>query len=258
MLNDRGRGWVPDAPPTSEERARHLEHTAALIGAAAAPKTEGGLDRAPWVLDQLDSEACTMHAGAGWLYGLTGFRGSPWVPWWLARMDDLRATDKHPPNVGVSVSAMLRTMERHGFPTANSWGPGAPGFDAVPAYSGVPPALARIGAQQHKLDVIPIWDSGSDAVDALCAGLDARQPGGIVVKADSVFENPVDGVVGPENGEDVDSHLVAIWRYRTATDGSREALAVNSWGISYGIGGTVWLSEARIRAASFLCTARLA
>jgi hypothetical protein len=186
------------------------------------------------------------------IWGFTGFQGSPYVPWWLARAADAARGSEPLPNVGVSAYAMTRTVAEHGVAPWASWNPQSAGFD----YGARPPALARLAGQRHTFEVTPIWSGGSAAVDAICGALSRGIPCGVVVNADERFRNPVNGLVLPEVDRGPGNHIVTAWRYRTLASGERNVLIVNSYGEDYGINGTAWLSEDRIAGAPFLCIAQ--
>jgi hypothetical protein len=244
----RGLGWVPDPEPSDEERARHGARVGALRAGdpAVLPFT-----RAPWILDQLDSEACTMHEAVEALYALTGFLGSPWPGWWLARHADLLPGQRDVANVGVSTYAALRTMERHGIPPWDVWHPGMERF----SYSAAPPALARTGGQGHRLNVTPIW---TDPEEGVRAALSRGLPCGIVVEVDPAFEAASGGRVPAESGASRGKHMLTLWPFRSPEEADGEPLLVNSWGPSWGDRGTARVSWDRIRSAPFLCFSELA
>lgn len=241
----RGLGWIPDPEPTGEERAAHEGRVGALRPGAS------DFQREPWILDQGGSEACTGHWGVQTLWGLAGVKLSPWVPWWLARATDAPPGQREPANVGVSTFAMCRAFEHHGAPPWEDWRPGVERF----SYSATPPALARLGAQRHRLEVTPIWTDPEDGVRrALSAGL----PCGLVVDVDPSFGAATDGRVPAFSGPSRGRHMTTLWPFRTPEEADGEPLLVNSWGLSWSRNGTARVAWDRIRSSPFVCFARLA
>lgn len=241
----RGLGWVPDPEPSDEERATHIERVGALRAGGTVVEP---FARAPWILDQGSSEACTGHWSVQTLWGLAGAHLSPWVPWWLARRADDPGVHEVA-NVGVSTYALVRAIERHGAPAYDTWRPGVERF----SYSAAPPALARVGGQRHRLKVTPIWTDPEESVRvALSRGL----PCGIVVEVDPAFEAAAGGRVPAESGVSRGKHMLTLWPEQLVDDA--EPLLVNSWGQSWGDRGTARVSRDRIRSAPFLCFSELA
>lgn len=241
----RGLGWVRGLDPTEELREASAAHIGAAIERAGAHGPQGGIGRAPLILDQGDSESCTAHLGVGAIYGLTGVVCSPYVAWWAGRVID--AGSEEIGNVGVSLHGFVRALREHGAPVWPAWNPESPGF----SYNVRPPAMARLGAQRRNLDIVPIYATGSGAVTAMVDALAQGLPGGVVVEVDRGYENPgADGVVGPESGSSRGLHAVSVWRWRTVA-GRVQFLSPGSWGRGYAVDGCVWLDESRIAHSPF-------
>jgi hypothetical protein len=245
---EHGTGWVGGLEPTPELVRASAAHLEIALGGALVRGLEGGLERDPWVQTQGHEESCAPRMGIGHIYGLTGIKCSPYIPWWAARVSDAGSEDIS--NVGVSTHSFVRALREHGACDWEKWNSSSPGFDM----NKKPPALARIGAQKHNLDMVPIYAFGTDAIEAACEALDHQFPVGVVVNVDDAYSIPgFGGVVGPERGKLKGQHGVTVWRYRTADSGRREFLSPGSWGTNFGDHGLTWLDESRIANTVFLC-----
>jgi hypothetical protein len=245
----RGAGWVSGLERTRDLVAAsdaHLRGARELIGGIAP---EGGLTRELWNQDQASEESCAPRYGCSAIYGLTGVKCAPYVPWWAARVAD---GGEPVANVGVSVQAFVRSLSEHGAALEGEWDSSVPGFDP----NARPSALARLAAQRRNLDIVPIFASGQDAVTAMAAALAQGLPGGLVVGLDDGYTRPATtGVVGPESGSTDRKHMVALWRYRVVA-GRIQFLSPGTWGPSFGVHGAVWLDEDRVARSDFACFAR--
>lgn len=241
----RPRGWLPEPGLPEAVIGAHRSHTSFL--AAQARPLEGGLEREVWELFQ-EGESCTGHFAVESTYGLTGIKCSPYPPWWAARAYDAPLAPIR--NVGCSTASFVRALREHGACEWRHWNPESFGFDI----NKVPPGLARLNGQRHKLDLVPLYGDREQIVEAALVSLSRGCPVGIVVGTTEQFDRPIDGEIGPIVETVPGDHIVTGWRYRQR-DGRRQVLAVNYWP-NWGIGNCAWLDESWIAASEFVCSAR--
>lgn len=229
----RGTGFVRGLERTVERSIASVTHIGAALGRDLPD--EAMIARPIWVTDQGATEACTAHMGIRAIYGLTGEKCSPAVPWWAARLCDRPGEPLQ--NVGVSMAAFLSGLGEHGA------APEGVGPEIGPLED--PPALARQLAQQGKrnLELVPVWGTGSMVLAAVRAALADGLPVGIALMADKEYREAKGGRVGPEMGNpDEDGmHEVVLWGFRSA-----DFWHSGSWGLGYGVAGCAWLDESRI------------
>lgn len=240
-------GWLPDPPQEGPVLGGDL-----LRELLQDPETaDGGVDVGPWSLNQR-GESCTGHFGAQSIYALTGRKCSPYLPWYFARVRDHGATSV--PDTGCSVAAFTRALRMHGACSWDLWNPGTPGFSTT-GEAARPPAAARVDAQRANLDIVPLYGSGSEVVQAVAAALDRGWPVGVVVHVDEAFSK-AGGRLDALQRDAPANHIVTAFRHRLREDGAREFLLVNSWSASWGENGCTWAHESWIAASSYLPVAR--
>lgn len=241
-----GVGWVPERAP--RRVAGQLLGVTRKLATLQTPQN-GGVKRAPWILNQGSKNACTGFNGAQLVYGLTGLKVSPWMLWFYGRLRD-GATPETLSNVGVRTSAMLAAFRKHGACYHDTWRPGLDGFE----YDAAPPSLLRMQAQRHNLSVTPLYERGLRLVELLVDALAQGRPCGLVVQVDAGFDRAKSDPVGPESGKTRGAHIITPWSfYRGA--GGYVIECVNSWGPGHGDGGIVRLTAERVGQSSFACIA---
>lgn len=237
-----GTGWLGASLSSLDMFHASDAHVSAALERAGSVPDEGGVKRAPWVVQQRDNQSCVGEGCVRFGYAFTGVKASSQIPWLAARALDAPGSPLR--NVGVSMRAGLRAMAKDGACPLDKYDPGPYGpLDE-------PPDHAYIRAQALNLDTIQVYADGMGRVIAMVDALHQGLPCGIAIRADATYENPApDGFVGPEDGSGR-LHFVVLWAYRTQ-DGHREFLSPSSWGEGHGPGGLIWLHESRIANSYF-------
>jgi hypothetical protein len=245
-----GTGWIRGLVANRDLVHASETHIAAALDRAGSLPNEGGVSRAPMMIQQGSRESCTAELGVGMIHGLSGIECSSEVGWWAARLHDAPGAPLR--NVGVSFAGFLAALEKHGACPLDKYDPGQYGYQEEP------PALARAAAQAFNLDLVPLWGTGDELVAGLVDALSQELPGGIALRADPIYLNPEkrngEAFVGPETG-DGGLHAVRVWGYRRAADGLWFR-SPGSYGHEFGVNGEVWLHESRVRSSYFCCFGR--
>jgi hypothetical protein len=236
----RPTGWIPERPGAQILGAHDFEQ----IGSFPA---EGGFDAEPWILDQF-GESCTGHVAAQWDYLLTGEKGSPYFPWYWARVWDSGPDMVF--DVGASLGAVKMAFEKHGICPWDEWNPTLPHFEI----NGVPPALSRMKAQKKNLDVTVLYDSGRELAERVASELSRGRPCAFVAVVDAAMSNYRGGVLErAKSGGGF--HIMTIQRYRTR-NGRIEVGGPNSWNRFWGEDGWYWADEERLAQAPAVVSCR--
>lgn len=252
MSDERPCGYLLDTPDPPERVTEDV-----LLGAADLVGTIphfASIPQPEWITQQR-GPSCTGHYWAEAVYGMTGEKQSPYLPFYYGLMHDFSGNEAAIDVAdGVSMRSTIDAAKVHGSCKWDLWNPSSPGFKPIAR----PPALARLDAQRHNVDSVRIYASGGNApVEAVCAAIAAGRPVGIVVRVDKEFDRPISGYVAPDGGGTArGSHIITGWSYRTLENGERRVRALVHWGKGFGTNGGVELDPDRILKSPFLCYPR--
>ena len=254
MSAERPCGYVLDRADDPSRVGEDVLLGASELAGFIPPST--AIQQPLWITEQR-GPSCTGHYWAEAIYGMTGEKQSPYLPFYFGLMHDYGGNEGAIEVAsGVSMASTLAAVREHGSCLWKFWNPSSFGFTPT----GRPPALGRVDAQKRNVDAIRIYSVGGDsAVESVCAAIAAGRPPGIVVRVDDAFDNPnpVDGYVGPQTGRhERGLHIITGWSYRTLQNGERRVSALVHWGPRFGLNGLVELDPDRIRRAPFLCYPR--
>ncbi len=242
MSDERGLGYKPDPDPTRLQRlGSGYRGAKARIRSVALP-SKGGFAREPWHIWQNGYEACTGFAMVKGVHAMTGEKLSPYVPYFFARLYDLGLSNMA--DIGARPSLVTLAAEKHGAPPYEGWHPKRSDFDInrEPGY------MARMSGQKFKIDLRPIYATGSRLVERVVDSLNRKQAVVLTVRVDESFSK-AEGVIPGSSGSVRGKHLVFLDRFRTEQRRlDWEVRADNSWR-GWGVDGLQWLSAARVAEA---------
>ena len=267
-----GRGYKAD-PPGHRYNSFRAVHPAGRIGAAPVydySATGGPVQFIPPTYDQTQTSSCGGHAAGTALSILLPAqhialpsRIKPLGCYDLARMVD-RATYTEgdlPPltDDGVMPNELARGLQVWGLPAEGDRLDDKTATDPdyttwLMANVNRETTLGEFMAMDRRR-ILTDWTSIADGdprkADLLVSALNAGFPAiGAIDANDPEFQNFDGGGVLEYSGQSPD-HMQCWAQWRVGSNGEREFLEINSWGLAWGDGGRAWVTEKTINTATF-------
>ena len=242
-------GYIPDP-----EDHRVTSIRVKLAANVAVPDSVDHRPHSPDVLDQNGCGSCTGHAVAGAIttaFSLAGdplgFVVSPRNNYCLSRCIDRYDPDVPLVDQGAMPNQNVRAFSEYGLMPMRAPSPLGYNSDCDPSNVNNEPLLSELeeDAQHIVLGQYEITSGGAQRVQDICAALAHNYPVTCSVSAgNSTWQTwrPENGPLGAQSPVNRD-HYVRFIGYRTE-NGGRVFRLRNQWGIGWGAGGDIEVTEA--------------